>query len=118
MLSQSIQKADAARFATIRSQVEKSSLIAPYLLELQIFDPEAARDEMCEWVRSRFTRLIEFAYYDSESENGYSWPDVDINMELQEEFDQQFPSNLIEEVASYLECEGPWGEEDYGFEDA
>lgn len=33
---------------------------------------KAATDNMREWVESHFTRLVEFAFYDCESDNGYA----------------------------------------------
>ena len=78
------------------------------------FDPVAATEEMRTWVEGKFTRLVEFAFHDNESETGYAWPDEDINNALQEEFDHIYPFELIEEVAVELELDGPWGIEDYG----
>lgn len=78
------------------------------------FDPVAAAEEMRSWVEGNFTRLVEFAFLDKESETGYAWPDVDINYALQEEFDHLYPFELIENVAMKLELDGPWGIEDYG----
>jgi len=80
------------------------------------FDPKEAADAMKDWVETNYTRLVEFAYYDNESSNGYAWPDEDINNALQEEFGQVYPLELIEEVAANIELDGPWGIEDYGDE--
>jgi hypothetical protein len=100
-------------------------LEAHFLLQLAIeFPPKAqvlsAQEEsiavsaMRTWVEGKFTRLIEFAYHDSESENGYSWADEDISYALQEEFSEQYPLDLIEKVAADLEVNhGPWGIEEY-----
>ena len=41
-------------------------------------DPREAAERMKDWVETNFRRLVDFAYYDSESSNGYSWPDEDI----------------------------------------
>lgn len=81
-------------------------------------DKDAARLEMREYVEGKFTQLIEFAFYDSESENGFAWPSVDLHEELEAEFGERFPSELIAEVASDMEVnDGPWGVEDYGDDD-
>lgn len=78
-------------------------------------DPEAAAEEMRQWVRGNYTPLIDFAFYDKESENGFSWPDVNLLEELQDEFEDQYPFEWIEGVAVELERDaGPWGVEDYG----
>lgn len=70
---------------------------------------------MTKWVERNFTPPIEFAYYDNESENGYSWADEDLVEALRDEFSDRYPSALIEEVGSDLEVnQGPWGIEDYG----
>ena len=78
-------------------------------------DAQAARQEMENWVRKNYSRLVDFAFFDRESENGYAWPSVELNEELQEEFSDQYPYELIEEVAIDLEMNnGPWGIENYG----
>lgn len=76
-------------------------------------DTKIAAEEMRVWVSANFSRLIEFAYYDSESENGFAWPSADINHALQENFDGKYPIDLIEDVATDLESDGPWGEDPY-----
>jgi hypothetical protein len=79
------------------------------------FERADAVEEMTKWVERKFTPLIEFAYYDNESENGFSWADEDLVGALQDEFSDRYPSALIEEVGSDLEINhGPWGIEDYG----
>jgi len=101
------------RFSTLESQVKMFPEVQEFL-KTQAIDKEAATNEMQEFVESKFTPLIEFAYHDSESVNGYSWPDVDLNIQLQEEFDHKYPTELIEEVARDMELDrGPWGVEDY-----
>jgi len=75
-------------------------------------DEQEAIDIMTDWVERNFTRLIEFAFYDSESENGFATRDEPISMALQEEFDDQYPFELIERVATNLELDGPWGVEE------
>jgi hypothetical protein len=81
------------------------------------YDEESAKDEMREWVRGRYTRLIEFAFYDNESENGFAWPDVVLSNELQDEFSDRYPHEVIINVSAELEQDGPWGIEDYGNEE-
>ena len=76
-----------------------------------------AVETMKTWTRETYTPLVNFAFYDSEAENGYSWPDVDLAYELEEEFGGRFPPELIQDVAIELELDdGPWGLEDYGTE--
>lgn len=102
------------KFAEIEQQLLEFPEVRDFLNYLAV-DQEKAREEMREYVTTRFTPLVNFAFYDSESENGYAWPDVDLYQELEEEFDGRFPSSLIEEVAREMEVdEGPWGEENYG----
>lgn len=84
-------------------------------MAVRTIDVEDATDEMRDWAREKYTPLVEFAYYDSESPNGYSWPEVDMALELSEEFGGKFPDELIEQVGYDLDAsEGPWGLEDYG----
>jgi len=78
-------------------------------------DEDHARVVMKQWARAKYTPLIEFAFYDNESESGFSWPDVNMAEELSEEFAGRYPDDLIEEVGNSLDAdEGPWGLEDYG----
>lgn len=77
-------------------------------------DEDEAADTMKQWARAKYTRLIDFAFYDNESETGFSWPDVEMVMEIGEEFAGQFPQALIENVGNELELDGPWGLEEYG----
>jgi hypothetical protein len=78
---------------------------------LDAFDEDAAGEEMRDWVRQHYTPLLDFAFYDSESSNGFAWPDVDLREELQDKFGGQFPDDLISAVAAKLEEAGPWGVE-------
>lgn len=77
-------------------------------------DEDEAAERMRQWARAKYTPLIEFAFYDNESENGFSWPDVEMVTELGEEFAGKMPQDLIEKVGYELEREGPWGLEEYG----
>lgn len=105
------------RFSALAARVSDF----PEVQEFQRYnalDKEAARSEMREYVEGNFTRLIEFAFYDSESENGFAWPSADLRDELEAEFGERFPPELIAEVASDMEVnDGPWGIEDYGDDD-
>lgn len=105
-----------ARFGQINAKVHADFEIKEFLAERAI-DRKAATEEMREWVESSFTRLVEFAFYDPESENGYAWPSVDLNEELQNEFGGKYPEDLINDVASDMEVDdGPWGDENFGFD--
>lgn len=54
--------------------------------------------------------LVEFAYLDKESANGYGWPEVDITEELIHKLTGDFPEDFIEQVGQELDAEeGPWG---------
>lgn len=77
-------------------------------------DEDEATNRMTQWARAKYTRLIEFAFYDNESETGFSWPDVDMVTALGEEFAGKVPQDLIEKVGDKLEQDGPWGLEEYG----
>jgi len=77
---------------------------------VKTIDEDEGADTMKAWARSKYTPLIDFAFYDNESSNGFSWPDVDMAEELREEFNGQYPDELIESVAHALEINGgPWG---------
>lgn len=77
---------------------------------VKTIDEDEGTDTMKDWARAKYTPLIDFAFYDNESPNGFSWPDVDMAEELREEFSGQYPDDLIESVAHYLEINnGPWG---------
>jgi hypothetical protein len=92
--------------------------LCPQFRLLGIPDFEGAEELMREWVVRTFTPLIDFAYYDKESANGYAWPDVELAHELYGEFGGICGDELIEAVASDLELShGPWGLEDYGAPD-
>ena len=81
-------------------------------------DRDAATEEMKVWIEQKYTRLVDFAFLDRESENGFAWPSVDLSEELSEEFYRYYPYDLIDEVAVEMEMDGgPWGIEDYGHGD-
>lgn len=77
-------------------------------------DEDKAAERMRAWARAKYTPLIEFAFYDKESETGFAWPDVEMVIALGEEFAGKVPQDLIERVGNELELEGPWGLEEYG----
>lgn len=107
---QAAQAGNGGRAVSVQT-VEPSNPIEPFL---NVEDEEAARQEMSDWVRNTFTPLIDFAFYEKESENGFEWPDVDISDELQSEFGEKYPIDFILKVAAELYDEGPWGLEDHG----
>ena len=101
-----------AHFDKLKAKMLAHPQVGPFLQSIpKVFDKDAAYEEMRAWVKARFTPLIDFAYYDSESPNGFAWPDVDLREELQDHFGGTYPDSLIEEVADDLEQHGPWGEE-------
>jgi hypothetical protein len=75
---------------------------------------EEAFDQIEEWFRQKYSPLVEFAFRDSESENGYAWPEIEPGDVIPDQFGDDFPAKLIDEVALKLDLEGPWGLEDYG----
>lgn len=71
---------------------------------------EDAIKTMKDWARQKYMQLANFAYLDNESENGFSWPSVDMDDELIDEFIGDFPEDLIRQVGYDLDGEeGPWG---------
>ncbi len=78
---------------------------------------DSAVEEMIEAGRTKYTPLVDFAFYDSESESGYAWPSVEMAEELADMFSDRFPHEWIESAAQHLEEDGPWGLEDYGRDD-
>jgi hypothetical protein len=82
---------------------------------VRTIDEDEAIAEMRRWVRSTYTPLIDFAFYDNESETGFSWPAVELVLELSAEFSGRYPHDLIEKVGNDMELDqGPWGLEEYG----
>ncbi len=104
-----------AEFWKFAIAVNSHPKIGPAIEELAPpLDEEFAAEQMESWVRRTYTPLIEFAYHDSESPTGYSWPDEDLIDGLLDEFGHCYPQELIERVAYRLEGnEGPWGIEKY-----
>lgn len=73
---------------------------------------EQFEQEMLDFVHQHFEPLVNFAPLDNESETGYAWPEVDLQQELQDNFDHRFPyADFIEHFATNLELSrGPWGD--------
>lgn len=119
LLNQHIHKMTEAQLSKFHDSLYDHAKLIKYLPPIFIrFDQAAAIEEMIAWVENNFTPLNDFAFYDSESENGFAARDEDLNEALQEEFSDRFPLNLIEQVANELELDrGPWGIEDYGYVD-
>jgi len=121
MLHKHFLEASDSQFSAMANKVRSHPALGQIFIGAKTptsIEPTAAKDEMREWVRRKFTPLIDFALYDNESENGFAWPDIDLNEELQDQFADKYPLELIEEVALNLEMNhGPWGVEDYGRDD-
>lgn len=117
MLHKNIDGLTCIQLGGVINRVLRHKTLGPmidYMAERTI-DVEDATQEMSDWARQKYTPLIEFAYYDSESPTGYSWPEVDMALELSEEFGGKFPDELITQVGNDLDVsEGPWGLEDFG----
>lgn len=110
MLHKNLASMTDAQFEALKLKMVLHSKLGPFLQTIpSVFDAKAARLEMRDWVRGRYTPLIDFAYYDKESSNGFAWPDVDLHDELRDQFDGTFPEDLIASVAGELEENGPWG---------
>lgn len=119
LLSKHIHKMEDSQRKDFHDRLYQNPKLSEYLPPVfPPFNKADAIEEMTAWVRKKFTPLVEFAYFDSEAENGFAWPEEDLVFALNEEFDTRFPPALIEEVGLELELnEGPWGEEDYGDDD-
>ncbi|WP_432731273.1 hypothetical protein [Variovorax sp. W6] len=116
LLHKHVESASWAAWHTLRELALKKPGLGAFIEErgFRTIDEDEAVDAMRRWARSKYTPLIDFAYYDSESETGYSWPDVDMAEELSEEFAGRYPDDLIERVGNELDVdEGPWGLEKY-----
>lgn len=96
------------------SRVLKHPALGPALTKLahRTIDVAEAAETMRDWARKNYTPLVEFAFYDNESENGYGFPSVEMAEELADEFVGRYPEDLITEVGYALDAnEGPWGKE-------
>jgi hypothetical protein len=117
LLSKAVNAMNQARLSSFQDALYSHPEFAGYLSLKSSFDRAAAVEEMTEWVESNYMPLNEFAFYDSESENGFAARSEDLVGALQDEFSDRFPLSLIVEVGNDLELDrGPWGNEDYGYE--
>lgn len=116
LLTKHVNKMDNPQLRRFHDGLYQNPKFEDYLSPIfPPFEREDAVEEMTTWVQRKFTPLINFAYYDNESENGFSWADEDLVDALQDEFSDRYPSALIEDVGRDLEVNhGPWGIEDYG----
>lgn len=117
LLHKHVSRMRDSEFNAFFDQALEHSDFGPFMeaCTTKSIDEADAIREMQEWARRKYSRLIDFAFYDNESETGFSWPAVEMAMELSEEFGDRFPSKLIEKVGNDLDVdEGPWGLEDYG----
>jgi len=116
LFSKDVFATSEAHFNELRSKILESPECQDFIRRQSIDENEATL-EMHGYVKRTFKPLVEFAFHDSESENGYAWPEVDLTTALEEEFGHLYPHDLIHTVAIDLEVDqGPWGEEDYGSE--
>ncbi|MGJ7524571.1 hypothetical protein [Variovorax sp. GB1P17] len=116
LLHKHVESASWSAWDTLREVALKKPGLGAFIEEraFRIIDEDDAVDSMRSWARSKYTPLIDFAFYDPESESGYSWPDVDMAEELSEEFAGRYPDDLIQRVGNELDAdEGPWGLEKY-----
>lgn len=116
LLLRQIERGSPSQFFGLYEQMQRHPEVKPWLPVLlnPSIDKDLAVEEMQDWVRKKFTPLIDFAFYDSESPNGYAADDIELIYELQDEFSDKFPDWLIQEVASDMEANhGPWGQEHY-----
>ena len=105
MFHRAVFRADEAAFRQLQECAAELGL-----LQRAVNEGHATR-VMTDWVRSSFTPLVQFAFYDSEEENGFATESEDIHSHLADKFDAIYPEKLIERVALELEHEGPWGQE-------
>ena len=94
------------------TQVQAKPVIGQFVKDhaVKTIVVEDAIRTMKDWARKKYTPLVEFAYLDNESANGYSWPEVDMAEELIDKFIGDFPEDLIQQVGNELDAEeGPWG---------
>jgi hypothetical protein len=119
LLTKHLNKMDDSQLSDFHDGLYQNPKFKEYLPPIfPPFERADAVEEMTTWIERKFTPLIDFAYYDNESENGFSWADEDLVEALQDEFSDRYPAALIEEVGSDLEVNrGPWGIEDYGDDD-
>lgn len=117
MLHKHARRMNDREFNSIFDQTLGHPEIGPFMeaCTTKTVDEADAVREMQDWARQKYSRLIDFAFYDNESETGFSWPSVDMAEELSEQFGYRYPSSLIRKVGNDLDVdEGPWGLEDYG----
>jgi hypothetical protein len=100
-------KAKILQVAARRSDVREA------LIEIAPLNWNAAVAELDNFVRVHYVPLIDFAFYDSERENGYTEESVDLHEELRDHFSDRFPERIIAATARRLEEEGPWGSVDW-----
>ncbi len=117
MLHKHARRMNDREFSSIFNKALEHADIGPFMeacTTKAVNEADAVR-EMQDWARENYSRLIDFAFYDNESETGFSWPAVDMADELAAEFSDRFPLDLIVKVGNDLDVdEGPWGLEDYG----
>ena len=117
MLHKSVNGLKGSAFDRILSLAVHHKDIGPFIRNATVrtINVTDAIDEMKTWARSKYSRLIDFAYYDNESETGYSWPNIEMSDELEVEFGGRFPFELIRKVGDDIDGnEGPWGLEENG----
>ena len=117
LLHKFVQSADFLAWDDLRDKARRKAGLGDFIKEraVRTVDRDKAIETMRDWARRKYTPLIEFAFYDNESENGFGWPDVDMAEELANEFAGQYPDKLIQKVGNDLDVdEGPWGLEEYG----
>lgn len=117
MLHKHTRHMNDREFNSIFDQALEHAEIGPFMeaCTTKIVKEADAIREMETWARSKYSRLIDFAFYDSESRTGFAWPAVNMAEELSERFGDRYPSSLIQKVGNDLDVDdGPWGLEDYG----
>jgi hypothetical protein len=116
LLHRYIESAEWGAWDTMRDLARAKAGLGEFIEKhaVKTIDEDEAEDAMRSWARSKYTPLIDFAFYDPESSTGYSWPDVDMAEELSAEFLGCYPDDLILRVGNELDRdEGPWGLEKY-----
>jgi hypothetical protein len=116
LLHKDVQGASWSNLADIRHRIRSQSELGPMLSTwtVRTIDEDDAVRAMKAWARSKYTPLVNFAFRDNESPTGYSWPSVEMEEELMDEFAGQYPDDLILKTGYELDGEeGPWGLEKY-----
>lgn len=117
LLARDFERDPAKSNGKVLATCERDRFLREALVEVIPIDDALAEAVMENWVRVELDPLVNWAYYDAESENGYAAESVELDQALGDEFGGTYPDRLIQRVAARLEREGPWGDPDMGIDD-